>query len=620
MTSELASIETFLKAVPPLDRLDGERIASLARKISVRYYRAGQTILEAGSHNEHLFIIRSGAVELRLAGEDLTARMALGGLFAYPSLLRGGEVRNTTVALEDTLAYLLPAAEFHRLREGSQEVRDFFAENESERLRSAVRDLSKKRSNILEETSIAGLQRHRPPVSCRPDDRIADAARTMSKHNVSTLAVCDNKSICGILTDKDLRNRVVAAGIDLDTPVSEVMTPDPVLLPESASLSEAMARMTAGGFRHVPIVSSEGDLRSILSATDILAFLGDSAIDTGTKVAKARSREALVAAAKGIPEGFARMEASGFHASHVMRFTSALGEAVHRRAAELAEIELGPPPAPYALLVFGSLARGEQLVGSDQDNGLILSDDVDGAGEKYFERFGELLSDLLHECGFVYCKGGIMAKNAAQRLTLSGWRDRFDKWITDPDEDSILRATIFFDMRAVSGESDLARQLHAEVRQKAKTNSLFLSYLARDAQRSRIPLGIFRNLVLEKSTDGQKVFDAKGQAILPIIDIARTLAMAEGSPAVGTLERLEWLAENGHMARSDADSLRDAMLFVNELRIAHHAEQLRSGKKPDNAIAPGELSPLERDYLKDSFSVIRAGLESVKRNMAGGIV
>ena len=61
------------------------------------------------------------------------------------------------------------------------------------------------------------------------------------------------------------------------------------------------------------------------------------------------------------------------------------------------------------------------------------------------------------------------------------------------------------------------------------------------------------------------------------------------------------------------------MLFVNELRIAHHAEQLRSGKDPDNAIAPGELSPLERDYLKDSFSVIRDGLESVKRNMAGGI-
>ena len=105
MNSELASIETFLKTVPPLDRLDGERIAALARKISVRYFRAGQTILEAGSHNEHLFIIRSGAVELRLAGEDLTARMDLGGLFAYPSLLRGGEVRNTTLALEDTLAY-----------------------------------------------------------------------------------------------------------------------------------------------------------------------------------------------------------------------------------------------------------------------------------------------------------------------------------------------------------------------------------------------------------------------------------------------------------------------------------------------------------------------------------
>ena len=619
MTSELASIETFLKGVPPLGSLGEDRIAALARKVAVRYFRAGQTILAAGSHNEHLFIIRSGAVELRLAGEDLTARMAQGGIFAYPSLLRGGEVRNTTVALEDTLVYLLPAREFHRLRESSQEVRDFFAENESERLRSAVRDLTLKRSNVLEETSIAGLQSHRPPVWCQPDDRIAQAAKIMREHNVSTLAVCDSGRICGILTDKDLRNRVVAASLDLGIPVREVMTPDPVLLPETASLSEAMARMTAGGFRHVPIVSPEGDLRSILSATDILAFLGDSAIDTGTMVAKARSREALIAAAQRIPEGFARMEASGFHASHVMRFTSALGEAVHRRAAELAEIELGPPPVPYAQLVFGSLARGEQLVGSDQDNGLILSDDIDEAGRQYFERFGEFLSDLLHECGYVYCKGGIMAKNAAQRLTVAQWRARFTQWISDPDEDSILRATIFFDMRAVAGDADLARQLNQDIRHKARSNSLFLSFLARDAQRSRIPLGIFRNLVLEKSRDGDKVFDAKGQAILPIVDIARTLALAAGSPAVATLDRLDWLADNGHMARSDAQSLRDAMLFVNELRIAHHADQLRKGSPPDNAIAPGELSPLERDYLKDSFSVIRDGLDSVKRNLAGGI-
>ena len=73
------------------------------------------------------------------------------------------------------------------------------------------------------------------------------------------------------------------------------------------------------------------------------------------------------------------------------------------------------------------------------------------------------------------------------------------------------------------------------------------------------------------------------------------------------------------MARGDAESLKDAFLLVSELRIAHQAAQVRAGSAPDNAIAPAALSPLERDYLKDAFSVISGGLDSLKRNLAGGI-
>jgi CBS domain-containing protein len=259
------------------------------------------------------------------------------------------------------------------------------------------------------------------------------------------------------------------------------------------------------------------------------------------------------------------------------------------------------------------------LVGSDQDNGLVIDDRVDAAGRAYFEALGTRISDTLHQAGFVYCNGGIMARNADQRLTLGEWQSRYDDWIDNPDEDKILRATIFFDMRVVHGRLEVERDLRGYVLEKVASNRLFLSYLARDAQRSRIPLGIFRNLVLEKTADGTKGFDAKAQAILPLIAIARTFALSEGISAVGTLERLAALAAAGRMAKGDAESLKDAFLLVNELRIAHQAAQLRRAKAPDNVIDPASLSPLERDYLKDAFSVIRGGLESLKRNLAGGI-
>jgi len=303
----------------------------------------------------------------------------------------------------------------------------------------------------------------------------------------------------------------------------------------------------------------------------------------------------------------------------VMHFTSALGDAVHRRAAQLAEEELGSPPCSYALVVFGSLARQEQLVGSDQDNGFILNDDCDAAGEAYFERLGETISDLLNECGFVYCKGGIMAKNAEQRRTLQGWCDRYEDWVARPNEDRVLRATIFFDMRHLHGDVTLSKVLREKTVALFKDSPLFVSYLARDALRSKVPLGIFRNLVLEKSEDGQKVFNAKKQAIMPIVDIARTNALAAGLDAVGTLERLAALANSGAMNHEDAQSLEDALLLVNEMRIEHQVRQIQAGEVADNLIAPSDLSPLERDYLKDAFSVVRDALDSLRRNHAGGI-
>ena len=619
MPAELREISAFLERTPPFDALSEADVAALSRAISVRYFRANEVVLESGGFNEHLYLVRSGAVELRLAGEELTARLGAGASFAYPSLLRGGEVRHSTSALEDTLLYAIPAIHFHRLRESAPEFRDYYARDENSRVRHALERQRKSQSLQLDRTKLEEIIPQGPPVTCAPELSIREAAQLMTARNVSTLAVCNGNALTGIFTDKDLRSRVVAADMSLDRAIREVMTANPQTLSCDSSVSEAMAMMASGGFRHIPLVNAGGDLAGILSATDILSFLGNNAIDAGMAVARASNEAELIAAAQRVPESFTAMVDGGIQAGHAMRFTSALGEAVHRRAAELAEDELGSPPVPYALVVFGSLARSEQLVGSDQDNGLVISDAASADDFAYFERLGTRLSDILDACGYVYCKGGIMAKNAEQRRTASAWQERYATWIERPDEDRILRATIFFDIRMVHGDPALVRQVQQDHVNLFKDSPLFVSYLARDALRSKIPLGIFRNLVLDRTDDGQKVFDAKRQAIMPIVDIARTHALAAGLSEVGTIERLRALAAVGKMNADDAQSLEDAMLLVNELRIAHQARQVKRGEAPDNLIAPADLSSLERDYLKDTFAVIRVALDSLRRNFAGGI-
>ncbi|MEM6585431.1 MAG: DUF294 nucleotidyltransferase-like domain-containing protein [Pseudomonadota bacterium] len=619
MASEISEITRFLSATAPFDRLEAERLAPISRAIEVSYCKAGEVVIDAGGHNDRLYIVRSGAVELMLAGQELTARLERGACFAYPSLLRGGEVRNTTSALEDTLLYALPAEIFHELREAHEGFAAFFAEDESQRLSHALQQRRDGGAFSLGVRTIGELIEGRTPVTCPPDVSIRKAVAIMHDRNVSTLAICEGDTLAGIFTDKDLRNRVVAKDVPLDTPIAQVMTSAPRTLSANRSAAEAMALMASGGFRHLPALDADGRLIGILSATDILSAIGSNAIDAGMMIAGARDAEDLVAACKRIPESFAAMVANGVDASHLMRFTSALGEAAHRRAAQLAEAELGEPPCHYALVVFGSLAREEQLVGSDQDNGLVLHDTATPDDEAYFEKLGTYVSDLLDACGFVYCKGGIMAKNAQQRLKLRDWCDRYTSWITNPTEDRVLRATIFFDMRSVHGDEALVSALRRDVLDTFKTSPLFISFLARDALRSKVPLGIFRNLVLDKGEDGQKIFNAKSQAILPIVDIARTKALAKGVSEVGTAARLAALTQVGEMNRDDAQSLQDAMEFVNELRIAHQARQVEAGQTPDNAIAPADLSSLERDYLKDAFSVIAEALDALRRNYAGGI-
>lgn len=622
MTAEISEIARFLRTSAPFDGLDDAVLATLGRSIEVTYRKAGEIIIEAGSHNDKLFIIRSGAVELMLAGQELTARLEAGTCFAYPSLLRGGEVRNTTTAIEDTLLYALSAKRFHALRDSDADFAAFFAKDEAARLSHALKSRRSGTSFSLDEHLVGDLIASTSPVTCPADATIREAVALMHDRDVSTLAICENEKLIGIFTDKDLRGRVVAQGVALDQAITDVMTANPRTLGSGSAIAEAMAIMASGGFRHLPVLDDGGQLSGILSATDILSAIGNNAIDAGMVIAKARTQEELVAAAGQIPGSFVKMVTSGVHAGHAMRFASALGEACHRRVAALAQSELGTPPRAYALVVFGSLARKEQLVGSDQDNGLIIADDegpLTNEENAYFAELGARISDLLDACGYVYCKGGIMARNADQRLTLSAWKARYESWITSPDEDRIMRATIFFDMRTVHGDRSLTQALRSQVIKLAADNSVFISYLARDAMRSKVPLGIFRNLVLDRGEDGAKVFDAKAQAIMPIIDIARTQALAAGIQQVGTLPRLRALAEAGRLNADDARSLEDALLFVNELRIAHQAYQVQRGQRPDNAIAPYGLSSLERDYLKDAFAVIRDALDALRRNFAGGI-
>jgi CBS domain-containing protein len=620
---EIAEIASFLSRHDPFAALSDQLRDALSRAIEIRYFPRGAAIIEAGATNTHLGIVRSGAVELRLGGTELNARLGEGQCFGYPSLLRDGIARNEVVALEDTLLYRLPAENFHALNRQSEAFRSFFVADENARLRQAVKRLEAMRETDGSgpvHTQIGQLLRRRDVISADPETPIRDAARLMTEADVSTLPLIADGRLVGIVTDKDLRRRVLGAGRSPDAPVATIMTADPVTVGADDDMLSAMLTMSERNIHHLPVTDADERLIGVLGASDLLNRFGTSAVHVVSRIRGAADAHAVAEATARLPQALIHLVESGVDAEHVSRFVSSIGEAAHQQLLTLAMDALGPAPAPFALAIFGSLARQEQALGSDQDNGFVFGDGYEPAAhDGYFSELAARLSDALSAAGYIYCPGDIMATNPRYRKGADDWMADYENWITKPDPDAILNSTIFFDLRGIAGNADLVDALRGDIYAKARDNRIFLSFIARAAAKNRVPLGFFRTFLLDHDEREGDVLDLKRQAIAPIVDIARVYALAGGIAEANSKARLAAAVSEDVIGEAAAADLADCFDFVRGVRFRHQAAQIRNGDHPTNKLSPAGLSRFEREHLKDAFKVIREQLDAVSRTFAGGI-
>jgi CBS domain-containing protein len=251
------------------------------------------------------------------------------------------------------------------------------------------------------------------------------------------------------------------------------------------------------------------------------------------------------------------------------------------------------------------MAREEQLLVTDQDNALILSQNY---SEKihgdYFKQLADFVCDGLDACGYTYCDGGIMASNPKWRMTLDGWKEQFSEWIEKPDPQALLNASIFFDLTGVDGKIAWAEQLTRFVVAKAKSNRPFLAALARNALNRKPPLGFFKDFVLE--VDGRQRFslNLKRRGTAPLIDVIRVHALAEGSLSQNSFGRLEDIADSSLLPKGKKDELSDALEYLSMIRIRQQAAAIEAGIEPDNTVEPETLSGRERRGMKEAFQVL----------------
>jgi CBS domain-containing protein len=453
-------------------------------------------------------------------------------------------------------------------------------------------------------TPVQALLKHKA-VALPSNASIRQAAECMREARVSSVLLVDNGRLVGVVTDRDLRNRVVAAGLDTGEAIERIATRDPWSIDITSPAFDALLLMARHNIHHVPVMEG-GHVAGMVTATDLTEYQNNSAVYLAGAIHKQTTLDGLVqtsARIKQLQQGLAAAEASAYSTGHIV---TAMTDALTTRLLQLGENELGPPPVPYAWVAAGSQARNEQTAKSDQDNCMILDDAYDEARHgAYFKTLAEYVCGGLDACGYVYCPGEMMAMTDEWRQPLRQWLRYFSKWVMQPDPKALMLTCVFFDQRFVHGHQPLLDELRQEVRQMTKNQGIFLAFMAANALTHPPPLGWLGNIRLTRRGEHRGTVDLKMGGIAPIVDLARVYALASGTSAVNTHDRLKTAASSGEITEQGARDLRDALDYLAGLRIQHQARRMSDGHAADNYLRPEELSNFERGHLKNAFQVVK---------------
>lgn len=613
MVAELRDIRDFLGRQPPFSALPEAALEGLLRHVSIRYLRRGSGFPPGETDPGSFYMLRKGAAELRDESGALREKLAEGDSLDARVSAGDSEATLSGVTVEDTLVYVIEGRVLEDLRREHADFDAGFERSVAERLRraQAAAQQEPRVGGDLLRLQVSDLVT-RPPVGAAPELDLRAAAALMTRERVSALLVVADGRLLGIVTDRDLRSRCVAAGLEATAALRGVMTPEPHTIPPSASAFEALMTMSRLGIHHLPVVDDRG-VHGVISTHDLLRAQTTNPLYLADRVGRCRTIPGLREAAAGVRELHIEMVAANASARQLGQAVTSVCDAVTRRLIELEIERLGPPPVPFAWVATGSQGRGELTIGSDQDNAMLLDDRLDPALHgRYFEELACAVNDGLDACGYVRCPGQVMASNGRWRQPVAVWRGYLRDWVTRTDHQTVTLAANFLDMRTVWGEEGLRLALMQEVVPLAAEHTVFIAYLAAHALGNQPPLGFFRSLVLIRTGEHEGTVNLKTHGLLPVVDLARMFALASGVGSVGTLQRLEDAAGRGGLTREGAQTLGAAFELIWTLRARHQARQLRRNVEADNFVSPAVMTAPERRHLKDAFSAIAALQRAVR--------
>lgn len=622
-------VADFIKRFPPFDLLSKTQLLPIAEQIKITYLQKDQIIYNQGDKiHEHFYIIHKGAVNL--VKETNTVKEVIdkfdeGDVFGLRPLFAQENYAITAITDEECILYAIPIALFKPLAENNKNIGNYliesFASNTENPYSKKHYDAFFSDAEIIvnptdELFEIQPVKYTKKVVTIKPDTSIATAAKTMHKCNIGSILIEDQKIPLGIVTDKDLRNKVATGNVAITEPISKIMSSPVLCYPKNITIAQAQITMMKHKIGHICITEDgtpNSKIIGLASEHDIIVMKGSNPSVLMKAIQRSDSTKDLKRIREKIMVLLEGYIMQNIPLTHTNKIIFELNDATIKRIIERCLLKMNEePPAKFAWMSLGSQGRKEQLLHTDQDNAIIFENVPKEQLEKtrtYFLKLAKKVNKRLNTIGFEFCPADMMAKNARWCLSLEEWKQQFSSWTVNTGNEEILLSSIFFDFDISYGDATLTNALTEHTLKITKDNNLFLSKLGVGVLNNPSPLGFFRQFLVEKNGEHKDQFDLKKRALLPLVDAARLLMLNYQIKNINnTAERFEKLAE---IIPEDKDlylSCSYAFKAILKFRTKHGLINNDNGR----FIKLESLTKEEKMKLKRCFKTITSLQESIK--------
>ena len=589
----------FISNIHPFNNLNTFELDDLVEDLDIVYFKANSIVQAQDSNPEFLYFVLKGLIQ-EINDDEVLSVYSKGEIFDSVSLIKNHS-KNSFVAIEESICYALKKERFMQILSSNQQLENYFFQSISDKLNNNIlNEKNKDMANIM-IAKVKDAKVHKA-VIVDTNKTIYEAATIIKQEKIPTLLLKDKAGEMYIVTDSDFRQKVILNRMDYDDLVVKIASKGLIYINEDDFLFNAQLQMAKHGLKRVVVKNDHDEIVGILDQISLSSFFATNTFAVSNQIINAETLEELKEASHSFIKIIKSLNAKGVKIEFISKLINQLNKKLLDKLYKI----LAPKEliGKSCLVVMGSEGRAEQILRTDQDNALIISDDCSISEEKLRE-FTHLFTETLVDFGFPRCEGNIMVSNPYWCRKQSDFKELIYEWVNSPSGDNFMNIAIFYDALCVSGDIEIIKELKNYLFKISSNSQSFYTNFARVINSFDVPLGFFDGFVFNSKDEKHKdEIDIKRGGIFIIVQGIRSLSIQNRVLNTNTIKRINSLKELKVLDDESAKELIMAFNILNSLKLKASLEKLDKKEKIDNFVNPNRLTIMEKDLLKESFKIV----------------